>query len=107
MRNGLSRLDDMLVRLEHVSMAYGRGSTAVHAVEDVGREIAKGDFIAVVGPSGCGKSSLMRLVSGLHPPLRGTLTVENRPVKGPVKSVGMAFQHSNLLPWRSAVDNVL
>ena len=88
-------------------MAYGRGPAAVKAIDQVSLTIAKGEFIAVVGPSGCGKSSLMRLVSGLHPPLEGALTVERRPVKGPLRSVGMAFQNSNLLPWRTAVDNVL
>jgi NitT/TauT family transport system ATP-binding protein len=49
----------------------------------------------------------MRLISGLHPPLAGALTVEGRPVTGPLRSVGMAFQNSNLLPWRRAIDNVL
>ena len=88
-------------------MAYGRGATAVKAIEDVSLGITQGEFIAVVGPSGCGKSSLMKLISGLHPPLSGRLTVEGRPVTGPLRSVGMAFQNSNLLPWRSAVDNVL
>jgi NitT/TauT family transport system ATP-binding protein len=88
-------------------MAYGRGAAAVKAIEDVSLGIRQGEFIAVVGPSGCGKSSLMRLISGLHPPLGGTLTVEGRPVTGPLKSVGMAFQNSNLLPWRKAIDNVL
>ena len=96
-----------LVALNHVSMAYGKGATAVRAIEDVTLNIAKGEFIAVVGPSGCGKSSLMKLISGLHPPLAGQLTIEGRPVKGPLKSVGMAFQNSNLLPWRTCVDNVL
>ena len=88
-------------------MAYGRGAAAVHAIEEVTLDIAKGEFIAVVGPSGCGKSSLMKLISGLHPPLGGRLTVEGRPVTGPLKSVGMAFQNSNLLPWRNAIENVL
>ena len=88
-------------------MAYGRGAAAVRAIDEVSLEIARGEFIAVVGPSGCGKSSLMRLISGLHPPLGGTLTVEGKPVTGPLKSVGMAFQNSNLLPWRTALDNVL
>jgi NitT/TauT family transport system ATP-binding protein len=96
-----------LVKLERVSMAYGRGETAVRAIEEVSLSIRQGEFIAVVGPSGCGKSSLMKLISGLHPPLGGSLTVEGRPVTGPLKSVGMAFQNSNLLPWRSAIDNVL
>lgn len=88
-------------------MAYGRGASAVRAIEEVSLDIAKGEFIAVVGPSGCGKSSLMRLISGLHAPLSGALTVEDKPVKGPLKSVGMAFQNSNLLPWRNAMENVL
>ena len=88
-------------------MAYGRGAAAVRAIDEVSLEIARGEFIAVVGPSGCGKSSLMRLISGLHPPLGGSLTVEGKPVAGPLKSVGMAFQNSNLLPWRNAIDNVL
>ncbi len=96
-----------LVRLDRVSMAYGRGDAAIHAVEQVSLEIHKGEFIAVVGPSGCGKSSLLRLISGLHPPLAGILTVEGKPVAGPIKSVGMVFQNSNLLPWRKVVDNVL
>jgi NitT/TauT family transport system ATP-binding protein len=96
-----------LVKLEQVSMAYGRGAAAVRAIEEISLDIARGEFIAVVGPSGCGKSSLMKLISGLHPPLAGRLTVEGRAVTGPLRSVGMAFQNSNLLPWRSALDNVL
>ena len=88
-------------------MAYGRGAAALRAIEEVSLEIARGEIIAVVGPSGCGKSSLMKLISGLHPPLAGSLTIEGRPVAGPLKSVGMAFQNSNLLPWRNALDNVL
>jgi NitT/TauT family transport system ATP-binding protein len=88
-------------------MAYGRGAAAVRAIDDVSLEIKRGEFIAVVGPSGCGKSSLMKLISGLHPPASGSLTVEGKPVTGPLRSVGMAFQNSNLLPWRTALENVL
>ena len=88
-------------------MAYGRGATAVRAIDEVTLDIAHGEFIAVVGPSGCGKSSLMKLISGLHPPASGSLTFEGKPVAGPLKSVGMAFQNSNLLPWRTALENVL
>ena len=67
-------------------MAYGRGAAAVRAIDEVSLDIAQGEFVAVVGPSGCGKSSLMRLISGLHPPLGGTLTVEGRPVVQPYRS---------------------
>ena len=88
-------------------MAYGRGATAVRAIDEVTLDIGHGEFIAVVGPSGCGKSSLMKLISGLHPPASGSLTFEGKPVTGPLKSVGMAFQNSSLLPWRTALENVL
>jgi NitT/TauT family transport system ATP-binding protein len=96
-----------LVRLDSVTMHYGRGREQVQAIDTVSIDIRKGEIIAVVGPSGCGKSSLMKLISGLHPVSTGTVTVEGKPVRGPLKSVGMAFQASNLLPWRTVVDNVL
>jgi NitT/TauT family transport system ATP-binding protein len=96
-----------LVALKNVSLAYGRGAAAVTAIREVTLDIARGEFAAVVGPSGCGKSSLMKLISGLHPAASGSLTVEGRAVTGPLKSVGMAFQNSNLLPWRTALENVL
>ena len=96
-----------LVELDDVSMAYGRGEQSVRAIDRVTLSVNKGEFIAVVGPSGCGKSSLMKLISGLHPPASGRLTIEGKPVNGPLRSVGMAFQNSNLLPWRNCVDNVL
>jgi len=98
---------DPLVVLTNVSMAYGRGASAVPAIEDVSLQISRGEFIAVVGPSGCGKSSLMKLISGLHPTSAGSLLVHGQAVDRPLKSVGMAFQNSNLLPWRTCVDNVL
>jgi NitT/TauT family transport system ATP-binding protein len=88
-------------------MAYGRGAAAVRAIDELSLEIAQGEFVAVVGPSGCGKSSLMKLISGLHPPASGVLTVEGKTVVGPLRSVGMAFQNANLLPWRTAAENVL
>jgi NitT/TauT family transport system ATP-binding protein len=96
-----------LVTLDAVSMAYGRGASAVRAIESVTLDIDRGEIVAVVGPSGCGKSSLMKLISGLHPPAQGTLTVDGKAITAPLKSVGMAFQNSNLLPWRTVLDNVL
>jgi NitT/TauT family transport system ATP-binding protein len=96
-----------LVRLEGVDMHYGRGPTAIQAIDTVSLSIRKGEFIAVVGPSGCGKSSLMKLISGLHMASKGIVTVEGQKVTRPLKSVGMAFQSSNLLPWRTVIDNVL
>lgn len=77
------------------------------ALEGASLSVNKGEFLAVVGPSGCGKSSLMKLISGLHPPSKGDVSVAGQTVNGPVKIVGMAFQNPIMLPWRRTIDNVL
>jgi NitT/TauT family transport system ATP-binding protein len=100
-------LTEPLVELNGVSMVYGSGANAVKAVDNLTLTVHKGEFIAVVGPSGCGKSSMMKLISGLMPVASGSLKLEGKPIAGPINKVGMAFQASNLLPWRTAVDNVL
>lgn len=69
--------------------------------------IDEGSFVSVVGPSGCGKSTLLRVLSGLMLPRRGDVRVNGRPVDAPLKTVGIAFQNSALLPWRNVRDNIL
>jgi NitT/TauT family transport system ATP-binding protein len=96
-----------LVQLEKVSLRYGAGTTSTLAIDGIDLKIRRGEFVAVVGPSGCGKSTLMKIISGLVPISDGVALVEGREVAGPLKSVGMAFQASNLLPWRTTLDNVM
>jgi NitT/TauT family transport system ATP-binding protein len=91
-----------IIDLQNVSMAYG-GTDGVIALSETSLQIEKGEFVAIVGPSGCGKSSLLKLISGLHPPQSGSVRVSGEPVKGPLKICGMAFQNSMLLPWRTAI----
>ena len=77
------------------------------AVEDISLQVEEGEFIAIVGPSGCGKSTFMKLTTGLKMPSKGSISIGGRPVTGPLKISGMAFQAPSLLPWRTTVDNVL
>jgi NitT/TauT family transport system ATP-binding protein len=94
------------VALDDVSIAYG-GDEGVLALDRVSIEVGTGEFVAVVGPSGCGKSTLMKLVTGLLPPSTGTVSVDGAIVTGPIKCVGMAFQNSTLMPWRTTLKNVM
>ncbi|MGL4637844.1 MAG: ABC transporter ATP-binding protein [Beijerinckiaceae bacterium] len=96
-----------LVELNKVSLAYGRGKDATLALADATMSIEKGEFIAVVGPSGCGKSTLMKLVTGLLPATSGEVVVHGAKVTKPIRGVGMAFQNSTLMPWRTTRDNIL
>jgi NitT/TauT family transport system ATP-binding protein len=96
-----------LVAIRDVSLTYGEGDSGVLAVQDLSLEIGKGGFAAVVGPSGCGKSSLMKLVTGLVPATTGEIRVGGALVTRPIPGVGMAFQNSTLMPWRTTLDNVM
>jgi NitT/TauT family transport system ATP-binding protein len=96
-----------LVAIRDVSLTYGRGDDGVLALENLTLDIAKGDFVAVVGPSGCGKSSLMKLVTGLILPNSGEILVEGKSVTGPIQGIGMAFQNSTLMPWRTTLKNIM
>ena len=95
------------VEIEDVSLVYGRGASRTRALDGATISVPHGGFAAVVGPSGCGKSSLMKLVTGLLPPTRGRISVAGRPVDGPLKVAGMAFQNPTLLPWRTTLKNVM
>jgi NitT/TauT family transport system ATP-binding protein len=93
-----------LIQFESVWLKYLRGND--FAVEDISLEVADGEFIAIVGPSGCGKSTFMKLVSGLRPSTLGKVLLDGNELKGPARMVGMAFQASTLLPWRTTLQNV-
>jgi NitT/TauT family transport system ATP-binding protein len=95
-----------LVSIDNVDMRYG-GSSGTLAVQGLSLGIERGEFAAVVGPSGCGKSTLMKLVTGLHIPQGGVVTVASERVTKPVSIVGMAFQNPTMLPWRTTLDNIL
>jgi NitT/TauT family transport system ATP-binding protein len=94
------------VELNDVSLRYGERDGTL-ALDGTNLSINRGEFAAVVGPSGCGKSSLMKLVTGLHPPSNGTVRVAGDVVAGPLKCVGMAFQNPSLLPWRDTLSNTM
>lgn len=93
------------IEFDRVALAYAPDSG--NAIEDISLSIDEGEFVAFVGPSGCGKSTFMKLCTGLKAPTAGTVKVDGRPVTGPLKIVGMAFQNATLLPWRTTLDNVL
>jgi len=95
------------VELRDVNLTYGRGEESLAALDQLTLSIAQGEFVAVVGPSGCGKSTLMKLVTGLLLPTGGTILIGGKQVTRPVESVGMAFQNSTLLPWRTTLANVM
>ena len=91
--------------LTHVSKTYARN--AVVALEDVSLTLTKGSFTSVIGSSGCGKSTLLKIMAGLIPPSKGRVVLQNEPVTGPRRDIGMMFQQATLFPWKTAVENIV
>jgi len=87
------------VRLAGVSKVFGRGSSAVRALDQVSLEVAPGEFTCLIGASGCGKSTLLSLVAGLEQPTAGEVST-------PGARVAFMFQEPALFPWLTAAGNV-
>ena len=90
-----------------VSKTFEVDGETVDAVERIDLHIAAGEFVSLLGPSGCGKSTLLMMTGGLETPTRGQIEIGGRPVSGPRPDIGVMFQDATLLPWKSALDNVL
>ena len=77
------------------------------AVSDVDLTVGAGEFVSVVGPTGCGKSTLLNVAAGLLTPSKGSVKIFGEPLSGINARAGYMFQAESLMPWRTALDNVL
>jgi NitT/TauT family transport system ATP-binding protein len=86
------------VQLSTVTKVFGRGSSAVRALDRISLEVPQGEFTCLIGASGCGKSTLLSLIAGLEQPTSGAVAVSGR--------VALMFQEPALFPWLTAAGNV-
>jgi sulfonate transport system ATP-binding protein len=77
------------------------------AVKDISFAVADGEFVSIVGPTGCGKSTLLNVAAGLLRPTAGRMSVFGAPLAGLNRQAGYLFQIDTLMPWRTALGNVL
>ncbi|MFE0419480.1 ABC transporter ATP-binding protein [Streptomyces tendae] len=103
------------LRLESVSRTYGTGAGAVTALDDVSLTLGAGTFTAVMGPSGSGKSTLLQCAAGLDRPSSGRVFVDGTEMAAGSEAkltrfrrgrIGFVFQHFNLLPMLTVMQNV-
>ena len=92
-------------RLRGVSKTYADGR--VRALDPVDLVLAEGGFSSVIGPSGCGKTTLLKIMAGLVPPTTGGVVLDDEPVMGARREIGMMFQQATLFPWRTTLENVV
>jgi NitT/TauT family transport system ATP-binding protein len=76
------------------------------AVADVDLQVQPGEIVSLIGPSGCGKTTLLRLMAGLESPTSGTVQMDP-PMQANAGGIAFVFQQPTLLPWRTALENVM
>lgn len=105
--------DDPVIRFKDVSKTFRRpdGRGDFIAMDRLSFEVARGEIVAVLGKTGCGKSTMFNIVAGLVEPTSGVARVIGHDpfhefdfFRG---KIGIVFQNDRLMPWRSALDNVL
>ena len=103
--------NNVLISVQHLVKEYNHGT--VHALNDCNLEIKKGEVVAIIGPSGSGKSTLLRSLNLLEQPTSGEIFFDGVDLAS--KSVdidlhrqkmGMVFQHFNLFPHKSVLQNI-
>ena len=100
--------DEFAVEIERVNKVFFAHPTRqVQALLDVSFKVRKGEIVALTGRSGCGKTTLLRIIMGLEQASSGTVRVGGRIVTGCGLDRGIVFQHAELLPWRTALGNVM
>ena len=101
---------EVLIRVEDLHKSFG---TSVHALNGVTEEIRKGEVVVVIGPSGSGKSTFLRSLNLLEVPSKGKIFFEGEDITDPKVNInlhrqkmGMVFQHFNLFPHLTIMDNL-
>ncbi|AIQ74353.1 MULTISPECIES: ABC transporter ATP-binding protein [Paenibacillus] len=104
-----------ILKIEHLSKTYGKGETAVKALDDVSFSIKKGEFVAIIGPSGSGKSTILHLLGGVDRPTSGKVFVDNTDIYDlnetqlaifRRRQIGLIYQFYNLIPVLTVEENI-
>lgn len=97
----------MRLSVENVEVSFpGPAGDLLPALGPISIDVADDQFVCIVGPSGCGKSTLIRVLAGLLPPSAGIASCDGRRIQRPVDRAAIMFQDTNLMPWRTVLDNI-
>jgi len=99
-------LNEPALRLQNVSMTFPDSNGGLHTLRDINFSVARQEFVCILGPSGSGKTTLLRIIAGLLEPTSGQVLFEGVPEGEHRPRVGLVFQQANLMPWRTALENI-
>jgi len=105
--NGIQFPSNVMLDLHNLKKVYPTPKGDYVVLEDLNLQIMKEEFVTIIGHSGCGKTTMLSMIAGLNPISGGNIAVLGNPVKGPGPDRGVIFQAPSLMPWMTALENVL
>ncbi|VXC14749.1 outer membrane-specific lipoprotein transporter subunit; ATP-binding component of ABC superfamily [Bacillus sp. 349Y] len=104
-----------ILQIENLSKVYGKGETAVKALDNVSFTVKQGEFVVIIGPSGSGKSTLLHMLGGVDRPSSGRVLVNDTNMYSlnetqlaifRRRQIGLIYQFYNLIPILSVEENI-
>lgn len=95
------------IEFYRVGKAYDTHAGPAVIVEDFNLNMQQGEYVSLLGHSGCGKSTVLTMAAGLNPVTTGSVVVAQHEITGPGPDRGVVFQSPCLMPWMTALENVL
>ena len=102
---------EVMIRIRDLKKSFG----SLQVLDGISLDVGKGEVMAILGPSGSGKSTLIRCINLLEKPTGGSIVLDGMEITGRLKKkeqhelhtkVGMVFQHFNLFPHMTVLDNM-
>lgn len=98
---------EVMLDIKALKKVYPTASGEYVVLEDLHLQVMKEEFISIIGHSGCGKSTLLTMIAGLNSVSGGEILLDSKPIVKPGPDRGIVFQSPSLLPWMTALQNVL
>jgi NitT/TauT family transport system ATP-binding protein len=103
----MTQMNKPLLHAQDLSMTFANGNGGLEVLNGIAFDARAHEFICIVGPSGSGKTTLLRILGGLLEPTRGVVHFSGERLARPRRRIGFVFQDANLMPWRTALENII
>ena len=99
--------NEVMLDLKALRKVYPTPKGDYVVLENLNLQVKKKEFITIIGHSGCGKTTMLSMIAGLNEITGGNISILGNPIKGPGPDRGVIFQAPSLMPWLTALQNVM
>ena len=99
--------NEVMLDLRDLKKVYPTPKGDYVVLEHLDLQVKKEEFVTIIGHSGCGKTTMLSMIAGLNPITDGAISVLGSSIKGPGPDRGVIFQSPSLMPWLTAIENVM